>query len=110
MVTVPLRLVELSNHGRARMVGTLHQIAIGLGMISTIALSIPFAKGVMWRFILVIGLGLGVVLLLGGLVIGRGGKEAGARKDDDGGEEGRPLLAGRGEFPPAHPRVELGYG
>lgn len=62
MVTVPLLLSEISSKRYKHSFGTLHQMAIGIGMIVAQSLSIPFAKPFNWRYVLAVGFTIPAVL------------------------------------------------
>ena len=92
LVTVPLHLADIAPKRYSRIFGTLHQMSIGLGMIVSQSLSIPFAKRFQWRYALHIGEGLALLLLLSGTILGRAkpaSREEGERQrlleDDQGG-------------------------
>lgn len=71
LVTVPLHLSEIAPKRFSRIFGTLHQMSIGLGMIVSQSLSIPFARPFAWRYVLLIGEAIAVLLLVAGTVLGR---------------------------------------
>lgn len=73
LVSVPLHLADIAPKRYSRLFGTLHQMSIGLGMIVAQSLSIPFAHPFRWRYVLLIGEGLAVLLLLSSTVV-RGSK------------------------------------
>ncbi len=89
MVTVPLCVAEIAPKKYSRLYGTLHQISIGTGMIVAMSLSIPFGKSFVWRYVLVIGMGLGILLFLGSFRMGRGERRV---KDEEGDDEETPLV------------------
>ena len=90
LVSVPLHLADIAPKRYSRLFGTLHQMSIGLGMIVAQSLSIPFAQPFRWRYVLLIGEILAVLLLLSSTVI----KDS--RKGTRGSEEER-LLNDEGE-------------
>jgi MFS family permease len=103
LITVPLHLAEIAPSRLRTIFGTLHQLSIGVGMLIAQSLSLPLGKPFLWRYVSAIGAGIGLVLFLSGLILGR---VEGKSKADDGevsrgdeaGEEGvdeeRPLLGG----------------
>jgi len=88
MVTVPLCLVEIAPRSYTKLYGTLHQISIGLGVITAQSLSLPFGKAFQWRYVFMVAASMGGALLLGG--IGMGGKREEGGKDEE--DEEMPLV------------------
>lgn len=94
MVTVPLLLSQISSKRYKRSFGTLHQIAIGIGMIVAQSLSIPFAKPFAWRYVLAVGFTIPALLLaLSGTIVLTSATQAGASTEsDEAGDEETPLV------------------
>lgn len=92
LVSVPLHLSEIAPKRYSRLFGTLHQMSIGLGMIVAQSLSIPFAQPFRWRYVLLIGELLAILLLLSSTVVRN------AKNDRRTGEEQR-LLEDDREYP-----------
>jgi hypothetical protein len=94
MVTVPLLLSEISSKRYNRSFGTLHQISIGIGMITAQSLSIPFAKPFTWRYVLAVGFSIPAVLFaLSGIVSAepQAASQEGQEEEQEGDEE-TPLV------------------
>jgi MFS family permease len=85
MVAVPPYLASLSKKYKT-VLGTLHQISIGLGMIIAQSLSLVLSRPMLWRIEMAIGTGIAMVLLVTGLTIG----EPKEQREED--EEVTPLL------------------
>ena len=94
MVTVPLLLSQISSKRYKRSFGTLHQIAIGIGMIVAQSLSIPFAKPFAWRYVLAVGFTIPALLLaLSGTIALTSTAQAGASTgSEEAGDEETPLV------------------
>jgi MFS family permease len=95
MVTVPLYLSDIAPAKYRTKFGVLHQIWIGLGMISAQSLSIPFSKPWIWRYSLLVGVGLAGILLLGSFAMGETNSAVKARDEgaEEEGHEETPLIA-----------------
>ena len=94
LVTVPLYLDSIAPKRYRKMFGIMHQIWIGLGMITAQSLSLAFAKLWVWRYVLLIGTGLGGLVFVGGLIVGRLGTGEEKESRDEADEE--TSLVGRG--------------
>lgn len=87
LVTVPLHLSEIAPKRFNRLFGTLHQISIGLGMMVAQSLSLILAKSFEWRYILLIGEGIALSLLVIGFFVAQP-----KARNAEGREEERRLL------------------
>jgi MFS family permease len=96
MVTVPLYLSEIAPKRFRTTFGVLHQIWIGVGMITAQSLSIPFAGEWNWRWSLFVGMAIAAVLLVASTAM-REYEEGGKDEDrpaevESGGDEQTPLI------------------
>ena len=95
LVTVPLHLRELAPKDYAKLYGTLHQVSIGLGILTAQAFSLLFARPLLWRLQMVVATGVAVgLLLLGSLLRVRKTHHDHIGEDED---EETPLLAHSGK-------------
>ncbi|WVQ97572.1 hypothetical protein IAU59_004686 [Kwoniella sp. CBS 9459] len=68
-VSVPLFLAEIAPPSIKRSLGIMNQIFIVIGMLISQSLSFPFAKPYLWRYVLVVSVGLAILQLIGSLWI-----------------------------------------
>jgi MFS family permease len=80
-------LTEIAPKRFNRLFGTLHQISIGLGMMIAQSLSLVLSEAFKWRYVLLVGEGIALSLLLIGFLVGRPNE-----RKDRGREEERRLL------------------
>ncbi|ORY27082.1 putative vacuolar membrane protein [Naematelia encephala] len=93
MVSVPLYLAEIATEERRTIFGTLHQIAIGLGMIIGQSLSIPFGQPWKWRAVLLVGLGIALIVFLAGLLVPKPQQTEDKSTEDEDADEETPLVS-----------------
>ncbi|OCF33909.1 hypothetical protein I316_04251 [Kwoniella heveanensis BCC8398] len=95
-VSVPLFLAEIAPPSIKRSLGIMNQIFIVIGMLASQSLSFPFAKPYIWRYVLVVSVGLAVLQLIGSLWV----REPSAKSESQAGrpnDEEAPLISGDAE-------------
>jgi MFS family permease len=98
MVTVPLYLSEIAPQKYKTKFGVLHQIWIGLGMITAQSLSIPFSRAWTWRFTLLVGASIALVLLCLSFGMKEVDPDKSSQDEEGGGDEETPLINKCGSF------------